>query len=259
MTLRLPRSIEFRGKEIALLNSQFYYSNPNITSTYGNHTFSVDYRQGGVDKTLDITLPDGFYTYSDIDAFIKQHFDSNGVWWLDGDNNRVYPLSIVENAVYYSATISFIVLGSSLPSGYANPNGLNFDRSVVLRFGQAFGNVIGFTAPLLPATLTTVSTSFNSSFTPNITPVDSYIIGLNLVNDITFNSTYSNVVYILNSGNTAYGGLINERPPTLQFYPISDGSYSSIILTIRDQSNETAVPLIDYSGTIFKFIIRDRQ
>jgi hypothetical protein len=260
MTLRLPRSIDFRGKEIALLNSQFYYSNPNITSRYNNNQIVVDYRQNSVDKVLTITFPDGFYSFSDIDAYIKLQFDNNGLYWLDNDGARIYPVTIQENAVYYSATISFIVF-DVLPSGYTNPNNLNLGEGVYLTFNSNMGRILGFGAGQIPSknSPNPTSVSLNSQFTPNITPVDAYVINLNLVNEIAFDTTYSNSVYILNSGNTAYGGLIYERPPALQWFNISDGTYSSIVLSIRDQTNENPVPLIDYSGTIFKFLIRDRQ
>jgi hypothetical protein len=258
-TLRLPRAINFQNKEIALVNCQWYYSNPNIHTQYNNNTFSVNYIKNGTNHTLNVSLPNGYYSYADLNNFLHQRFDSNGIFWLDADGGKVYPIEIVENPVYYSCTVSFIVFGSSLPAGFTDPNNLDFSTATVLNFGEAFGKIIGFTPSFLPKTLITASQSFNSDFTPNISPVDAWVVNTNLVNEITYDTNYSNTVYILNQGDTKYGSLVYERPPVLSYFPIADGIYSSIVISIKDQDNVASIPFLDYSGTIFKFSIRDKR
>jgi hypothetical protein len=257
-TLRLPRSITFTNKEIGLVSSQFYYSNENIKASYGNNTFAINYTRNSINSTLNITLPDGYYSYSDLNSYIHLEFDKANIWWLDADGVRVYPLELVANPVYYSATISFIFF-PTFPSGYTNPNNLATNQNVSMTIPEKFGKIIGFEGDLLPDESLSVPTSFNSSKTPEISPVSAYSIATNLVNDINFNTEFSDSVAVFNSGSTRYGALITENPSVISFYPVADGTYSSIIVSIRDQTNTAIVPMKDASGSLFKFLIRDRE
>jgi hypothetical protein len=45
-TMRFPRSINFQNKEIGLISSQFFYSNPNISaSAFNNNKVTIRYIQ----------------------------------------------------------------------------------------------------------------------------------------------------------------------------------------------------------------------
>lgn len=258
-TIRFPRAISFQNKEIGLISSQFFYSNPNITQAFNNNRVTIRYIQGGVNKTLDIVFPDGYYSYSDIQGFLETKMTSANIFWTGADGERIYPFSIVENPVYYSATISFVVFGASLPAGVTNTHDIDFSASVVLEFNDSFGDLLGFSNGVLPRTLITSSQSFNSERTPNIAPINSYCIACSLVNDITFNADFADVVHIINPDTVKYGGLISTYPTHIQFFQIADGTYSQATITVRDQDNRNQVNFLDYSAHLFKFVVRDRK
>jgi hypothetical protein len=214
---------------------------------------------GGVNKTLNIVFPDGYYSYENIQGYLETKMTTAGLFWTGADGERIFPFSLVENPVYYSATLSFVVFGSSLPVGITNPNDIDFSASVVLEFNESFGDLLGFSAGVLPRTLLTNSQSFNSERTPNISSVNSYCIACSLVNDITFNADYSDVLHIINPDTVKYGGLISTYPTHIQYFPISDGTYQQATITVRDQDNRNQINFLDYSGHLFKFVIRDRK
>lgn len=254
-TLELPRQIEFKNKEIALVSSQFYYSNPNITSSYGNNTLRVRFKKNNIASFIDITFPDGYYSYNDITGYIQQQLLLNNVFFLDSSGTQVYPISIVENSVYYSATISFIVYGT-LPSGWTNPNLISLTETFQFEISSAFGKLIGFNPQTLPAVVGSSSVSFNSNFTPQISPVEAYCININLINEVDYYNSYYNTLHVMNNQDTVYGGLINENISYPTFYRIQDGFYKRIVMTITAQDGNTQIPMLDTSGTIMRFHIR---
>ena len=59
------------GSEIAISQATIPYSWYNITSNYNNNTFGIRWVTTGA-STQTFTLPDGFYTVSDLNAYIQQ-------------------------------------------------------------------------------------------------------------------------------------------------------------------------------------------
>jgi hypothetical protein len=270
--LQLPQAIELRNSEVALINFQMYYSWFNIRSDYNNNKIYV-FIASQVNPIL-ITIPNGYYSASDISGFIQNQFDILGIYWTDADGNKVYPFSIQENRVYYAITASFVVLGS-LPAGWTRGSAMNAaqdTQSIRVAFNNSFGKLIGFTGGsysnpntgdannILPtATPVNTSTSYNSTSTPQISPITAVNVNTNLVNNTRFSPQYSQTIYTLSGNNVSFGGIIERSPQVAQYFPINDGFYNSISISITDQSAIQPIPIIDHSASIFTLVIRKKE
>jgi hypothetical protein len=66
-----------------LSSAQIPYSIFNITSAYYNNNFTFFFPTGSTFLTYsthDMTIPDGFYTIEDLNAFMQQYAISNGLY-----------------------------------------------------------------------------------------------------------------------------------------------------------------------------------
>ena len=256
LRLRFPVPVTFKDQEIALGQLAIYYSWPNITSRFGNNT-GFGYRINGTSYTF--TIPDGYYSIEDISAYLQMKMSDNGHYLLDTNGDKVYFLSLASNPTYYGATLTVTPVPSVLPTGYTNPAGLTLNgQAPILEITNSkAGKLIGFATGLFPsATPATVLTSINNTIVPVIHPTTAIQICCNLAN----NSKYSlsqNVIYTMTSNNQEYGSQILVSPQSVFYFKIADGSYSEIVLTLRDQDNNDLYNLDTNMNAVL--LVRDQQ
>jgi len=110
------------------------YSWFNINSTlYNNNSFSyVWYYGNGLSKTYTVTIPNGFYSISDIQQYLEVYMISQNQYFtntITGQN--LYYIYLSSNSTYYSIQLIRNALPSSLPSSYAAPtNGFNYKNEI---------------------------------------------------------------------------------------------------------------------------------
>jgi hypothetical protein len=71
---QLPVAQKFENKEVGLTYISLYNSFYNISSAYGNNTIQLKYPEGATTTTYTFTIPDGYYSYSDLNYFLQQQF-----------------------------------------------------------------------------------------------------------------------------------------------------------------------------------------
>lgn len=254
LRLKLPLPQILTGKEVALGQCLIYYSWRNITAAFGNN-FGISYTINGV--TYNITIPDGYYSVSDISGYIQSQMKNNGHYLVDANGDTVYYISLVENAVYYAVTLTCTKIPSSLPSGWSNPASLPLNGATPYLniTNQAFGDLIGFTAGVYPPTaIAGSSVSLNSTKTPVISPVSTVNICTNLVNNFQFN-TYPDVVYSFNS-TVEYGSQIVISPQNVFYFPVVGNKFEEIVVTFRDQDNRD-LQILDTNITV-TLVLKDK-
>ena len=69
-----------KNNEIAISSLTIPYSWFNISSFYNNKTFSITFPYLATTATLNIVLPDGFYTVTDINNYIQLQCMNNGLY-----------------------------------------------------------------------------------------------------------------------------------------------------------------------------------
>ena len=223
-----------KGSRIGIGEIAIYYSWYNFSNAYGNNTFSIDFSGFG---TLNINIGNQNLSISDLNSYVQQQMISNNLYLVNSTGQYVYYFEIVENAATYQVQVNLFPVPSVLllPSGWTNP-GLPLSgycpQFVVPN--TAFQQIIGFTAGTYVGATTTTIQSFVSSFTPQVSPVQSLQVGCSLLrNYMNQNPT---ILYTFNSTGVSFGGLISTLPNFPQFSPIMPGNYNQIDVTFLDQS-----------------------
>ncbi len=84
LEVSFPGSIAvFKDTEIALKSLTLYNSSFNINSSlYANHTFSLKIPFSGGYSTINISLPNGYFSYSDINGYIQNQLIAAGAYLI---------------------------------------------------------------------------------------------------------------------------------------------------------------------------------
>lgn len=240
-------SVNFTGRQIAITSIILPYSWYNVTSGYNNQNLSIimPRTDGSATTTLNLTIPQGFYTVQQLNSYLQSQMQANGFYLMNGTSN-VYYLEIVPNLNLDAAQINCYVVPNTLPGGYTNPGGWVLPSTgtrvpqIVISSTNNFGSLIGMTAGTYPSTSTQAATySITSNTTANISPVSSVLVNCNLVNNQL--SVPSNI--ITNIPITAqFASQIIYQPYEYIWLPILDGSYPYFRITFLDQlSNQLGI------------------
>lgn len=231
-------SVKFNKSRVAVASISLYYSWYNILSTLNNNTFSYVWYTNSGSTTVNITIPDGFYSIDDLNAYLQSQLIVNGHYLIDGNGDYVYYLEFATNSTYYSIQFNSFPIPTSLPSGYSNPASMTFPITAstpqIIISSNSFRNIIGFNAGTYPNPVQTTTYSKLSDFTPQVTPVQSVILACTLLNN-----KYSNpgtVLYSFSPVGTSFGSLIQTNPSQFSFVDIQDGNYNTFDITFLDQN-----------------------
>jgi hypothetical protein len=154
--------------------------------------------------------------------------------------NVVYFYEIVQNATAYAIQLNAYYLPTSANAttlGYSQPSGATWTYPATnacpqLQFGSAFGSLLGFAAQTYPSTAASTNQSKVSETTPNISPVDSYILTCNMINSKY--SIPSNYFFSIPLTG-ALGSLITYNSSSLVYNDVAPNVYSNIIINFYDQ------------------------
>ena len=244
---------------VMLSSAQIPYSIFNITSAYNNNRFNFFFPTGTTGtsyNTFNITIPDGFYTIEDLNAFMQQYAIANGFYLInDKLENVYYTPAFYVNPTSYAIQILLYAVPRSLPPGWTQPSNWSVystfsnDRTpyITILSNNNFQDYIGFLPgnypPAAPATPTTTNYSVLSNKKPPIASyVNSIIVHCSLVNNPVVSP--SDILDAFQISNTSFGENINYQPSVNKFVKLTKGSFSSMIITLTDQNNNP-INLID--------------
>ena len=231
---------------ICISNMTIPYSWYNVNAQYYNNaTFQFTWTVGAVTTTYTITLPNGYYTATDINNYLQGQMVLLGMYLIDGNSNNVYYLNLQYNVTYYAVQLLSYAVPNSLPSGYTQPsNWLGYPTVAstpqLIILNNSFGQLIGYLPGTYPAAIQSTNYSTISNTTPNGSPINSLIIQCSLVsNDITMPSNIIDSMSITSS----YGSNINYQPAYEKWVKMRKGRYSSMTITLLDQNFNRIISL----------------
>ncbi|GMF25774.1 unnamed protein product [Phytophthora lilii] len=259
-------AVNFKNQEIAISAIQIFNSQFNINgSVYSNNTFSILVPSASTYQTINISLPNGYYEYSDISNYITQQLILAGGYLIDAQDNNVTYSKVSANATYYSCQIDLLATPTSLPTGYSRPaSGLysagggglpTATNTPKIVLSGNFCNVIGFATGTYPSTTQTTNQSFLSTFTPQINPVSSYLVRCNLGNNKA--TQPPDILTSFSTQGTKIGQLISVSYPEYQWVTVNDGWYNNITLTTVDQDYN--YPRFEDTSMLITLLIRDKK
>ena len=237
----LPQTVKLSNKsKIGVASLSVYNSTFNVTSARNNNTLTFTW-PSLVPQIKTYTIPDGYYSSSDLNYFLQSKMYADGLYVsANSGTNVIYFFEIIQNSVQYSiqlnsyflpTAVNATTLGYTLPSG-ATWNYPNTNACPQLAFNTSFGSLIGFGAQTFPATALATNQSKISEITPNISPVDSYILTCNMVNSKY--SIPSNYFFSLPLSGSL-GTLINYASSSVVYNDIAPNIYSNIVIQFYDQ------------------------
>jgi hypothetical protein len=222
---------------IAVSNIEFYNMSFNITSSYGNNYIQLTFRG----TTYTITFSDGYYSASDINSRIQAYCYLNSLYMTASDGKIVYFVEVAENSVLYKIQLNVYAIPTTAQAttlGYTIPTAASWTapttaETPLVIINTSFGSLIGLPSGSYPSVTLSTSQNFTSTITPVISPINSYIFACNLIqNPYGTLSEHMCTVALTNS----LGSIVQYNPPALIPNEICSGVYTSIVITLYDQS-----------------------
>ena len=231
------------GSEICIGTLSIPYAFFNITTANNNNTFNIISWTGTV---YNITLPNGFYTQTDLQQYLQTFFLNNALYLTNSQGDPVFFLYITVNQTYYAnqllvynvptaaefqpAVVGNAYYGWSAPAGFvfASPT----TKAPALQvLNNNFQQYLGFNAGTYGGGAT--DQSFLSQFAPNTTSINSLIVTVNAVsNPVAIPTNTIDIVPI----TSAFGSNIVYEPKFEKWVKMASGTYNNIIINILDQN-----------------------
>ena len=229
------------GKKVAIQKANVFRSWPTISSK--NNTFLISFPTGSsgyTDVSVSIPLNKNFETIDELDNYLKTVMIANNMYLINSTTgDYLYWMSFVANPSDYGVSLIQTLVPTSLPSGYTAPSGFIGYPTVsrTMKFTTTtseFNLIIGYAASTTFNGNTT-ATTFNSTFCPQLNPVSSARINLNIANNPLALNNDSTIIYTFTAKDTAWGQLITIEPNNLVFYNITTNS-NTLVLSFNDQN-----------------------
>lgn len=236
----LGGNFKAEDSEICIGSLTIPYAWYNISSYYANNTFTITFPiTGSPFFAVDVTLPNGFYTVTDIQNYIQQVCINNGFYLIDGAGNYVFYTYLTYSPTYYKVQLVQSVVPNSLPSGYSTPSNWNGFNALALTptlqlANNSIASVIGF-APnaSYPSAPSATSVNFLSTVTPIGSTVNSLVVRCSLVNNNVVSPTDIMDGFAINS---TFGSNIVYDPSFEKWIDLKNGVYNSLTITFVDQN-----------------------
>jgi len=223
------------GDTMCISSASIPYSIFNITSAYGNNTFSLSWVFGLVQQNFDIIIPNGFYSVDTLNQYLELFMIQNGMYLIDNNASNVFYVKFLYNPTYYTVMMTFYEIPLSLPSGWTQPpNFIGYATQpnkspAITILNNAFQNFIGFSAGTYGGT---GNLAINGNLTPQGATVNTLIIRCSIVNNPV--SAISDVLDSFNI-DVPFGTNIIYSPSFEKWVKLYPGRYSSMVVSIVDQ------------------------
>ena len=294
----IPGSRNLEGSEIALSNLYMYYSWENINAQpLNNNLFylswpSVTDASGNTqpDTLLSVTIPDGIYEITDLNAYIQQFCINNNLYLInDTTGEYVYFVQLQVNATRYSIQFNSFSLPTSVSLPYLEPpggfcvtpllpnitNGSGFPTVNGTAPGWAFppnfSDWAGFednyakppgavTVPIVATPFTglgafpTGNTSFLSTKAPQVTPNPVVYLNCNAIQN-----TFANPQTFLYPipAKAGIGQLLQIEAPEYSWNALTPGQFGAFRFTFTNAAGQP-IKILD-PNIIITCVVRDHE
>lgn len=232
-----PSTRDLTGAKIGLKSVSCYNSWNTIDPMYNNQQFSIVFPAGAGNTTLNITVPAGIYSVSDLNNYLRSYCIAQGLYMTNNTTgDYVVYAEFVLNGSAYSIDFVSHPIPTTVPSGYTNvsitlPTVSRGPQIVIANNG--FATLLGYTPGTYPATQQASVYTKQSDVVPVISPVQS----VNLTCDAVLNlfSANSSVIHSFTSKDAGSGSLIDSSPNEVSFIDCSGGTREGLSVQFTDQ------------------------
>jgi hypothetical protein len=234
--------------EICISSLTVPYAFYNVSAAYANNTFSITFpTTASATTTVAVTLPDGFYSVSDIQNYIQQICIANGFYLINAGGQYVFYTYLTYSQTFYKVQLVQTPVPTSLPAGWSLPsnhqgfNAASLTPTLVLAASGSIATIIGF-APgaSYPTTPSATAVNFLSTSTPVGSTINSLVMRCSAVsNNVVSPSDILDGFPI----NSTFGSNITYDPSFEKWVVMKDGTFSNLTLTLVDQNLNSIVSL----------------
>lgn len=233
----------------AVISCSLFYSWFNVTDAFNNRTYQLIHPTSVGTTTLTITMPNGYYTISQLNTYLQSQLIANGLYLVNSSGQFVYYAEIIENSTRYAIQLNTYPVPTALPAGWTNPGGMTFPAvsttpQFVILSTNNFRTLIGVNAGTYPSPASATVYSKLSDVTPKTTPVEQVIVRCNLVQNNISNP--NDIIYAFNASGVGFGNLITSSPNQYNYLDVNEGYYNAIEISFVDQ-DYNAITLNDSS------------
>lgn len=240
------------GSKLALLRTTMYNAVYNISSSYGNNTFTIYWIDGSV---YNATIKDGYYSISDLNYFIANFLYSNHLYTTESDTATDFTsyITLSADSISYGSTLVITPVPSSLEAsalGFLKPSEATWSfpsspKQPRIFFCEGLKKLLGLTQlSTYGDSSVQTQTIYYSTSTPQVSTVDSYILTCNMLSN-KLSTSFNTVLHSIALGSSAFGEQIEDSASYgLNYLNIVPNRYSSIIIEVLDQ-NFNAINLLD--------------
>lgn len=238
---KFPSAIVFNNAKVSVQTMAVYNSTYNFSATDNNTAITLKWL--GTD--YNITIPDGFYSFDDLNNFIKQQCLINNLYCTTNNgDDYVFFYNLSANSITYKFQLDVYTIPTAVQAtalSFVKPIGATWNFPVTATTPQFQANLnmrnyLGFqnqSSMLFPATPQSVNQTFVSTGYPVVNPVFAYVVTCNLIN--TKLSQDPKVLTQI-TVDTGFGGLMKMSGSHDNAVDIENGSYSEIVIKLLDQS-----------------------
>ena len=246
--------------EICVSSIQIPYSWYNVSKAYNNTTIQFRFPNATSGITpFTITLVEGFYLVTDLNAAIQQFCINNGLYLINSLGQFVYYLTLLYNTTTYGVQLISYAIPITLPSGWSLPSNFagfyssSLSPQLIIPTTSTFGKLIGFTTGTFPTTNTSVFYSILNTTIPIGSNVNSLIIRCSLVdNPVGVPTDILDTMPV----TATFGSNINYQPPIEKWIKLSAGVQQYLSITFVDQ-NLNALAVLD-SNVCISLLIKNK-
>lgn len=253
-----PSPLDLRGKNAKLMMYQYSMNNIifNITDKIGNNKISIIWPRLNGFSTFNYTIPDGYYSFDDLNTFLQYCMTVNKLYLVNSTNSSdvKWYLKITTNAPQQVAQIDATPVPNTLPTNYVIPSGANWSLSTVTRYPQLVLNdllaydIFGFTTqrtfPLTtnpPSNNLSLVSSTVSNKTPNLNPTICYLLTCNMADAKL--SVVPNLFFSIPINNS-YGKILSGTVGAMGTgISVIETIYNYIEFSLLDMNYNTFVPI----------------
>ena len=235
---RLGKSEDLSQLEVALSSASIPFSWFNISASQNNNKFTIRHPTLAGTVDLTITLKDGGYEVSDMNAALRTSLINQGYFIQNNTtlDQTVYAALRVNASTYSIEYISY-PLPTALPSGYIAGSAITFPATAkgtqLIIPSSNIQTRLGFTAGTYPAVQPTVLTVISSSVVPVINDVSNVIITLDSCYN-PYNSNSQSLTSISPAG-VAFSRTIQYTTPALIWCEQQSGVRQELTIRLVDQ------------------------
>ena len=222
--------------EICLTNANIPYSNFNFNTQYNNQTFKFTWTVGSTVNQYQVNIPNSFQTIESFNNFMELFCVTNGLYLINNLGQNVFYFNFSNNDNLYKVQSLFLLVPTSLPSGYSQPSNFAGYPSVsttpgIIISNNNFGSFLG----LLPGTYgnSTSNVSQLSNTLVVATQVNNVIVRCSLVNNPIQNP---NDVIDSFPINTTFASAIQYKPQIAKYVKLKSGSFNQISFILADDN-----------------------